>query len=182
MDSDVWIPIATLVIGAGITYFIQSRQADKQHARTVELTDRQLEHARQQDERQHDQQIEQSGRQWRREKAFDLIVAMNEFAQAVNDVWASFYDTLAESWEWGLGESDAVTVLAREMVAQRAYCRSLSDLISDEALAQEIVHALTQYGDIVTADSETQAEEFEIGAASSLRLAIRHLGEYARSL
>jgi hypothetical protein len=170
--------VGTLVIGAAIGFVGQAILGFWQHRRTVELTERQFEHARLQDERQHEQQIEQSSRQWRREKAVDLLVEINHLEAAVRRLWATLEANPDAKPSAALDRNEA----NRNLHNSLSQCTALAGLITDDTLARDVVAAVIDLSRLhtPTSDPPTQAEIERI--AEQFTGVTGRIGEHARSL
>ena len=146
------------------------------------MNKRQYEQTKEQDQRQHEQQIELSSRQWRREKAFELLVALNEQKQTIIDILVARRTAFRITGQWLVEINEETSKQARKLIVDSSFCESLIWIIADETLAEEAREPLIAMGDIAHAKSPEEAESLEDDAFYRAIAVQERIGDYARAL
>jgi len=158
VDTEVWLPIATLVAGAVLGFVGEWLRDGREHRRGRE----------------------RDRREWQRQVTADLIVAITETYRTAVTLREAELRRFAETNEW---PPLALPVLTPEgLVAHITRCDSLAVFIGDKSLHEPVYAGVTTIGRMWTAPSKEQSDSYFREATKTHGDLLSRIGEYARSL
>jgi hypothetical protein len=167
VDSDVWLPIATLVLGAALAFVAQSRLADKQHARDLEREEREI---------QRDLQNERNNRH--RQSMLQLMDEVNTLWLATTSIHDAQIERFRATGEWEVASDRE---FAETMEGPLIQSRTLAELVDDRGIRELASKTIDELWTCVLVGQDSADNHYYDGMSLHTDL-MKRLGEYVRSL